>query len=143
MLSSVDQITVKIPADLSSLIELGEHLRAFLARIPNLAEPEITLYNIELSVQEIAVNIVKHSYAHFPGEILMIATLIAQPLQLTVVLEDNGISFDPADVPEPCLGELQEHGFGLFLVHQLMDEVEYHSENGRNRWRLAKTLPCI
>ena len=100
-------------------------------------------YNIELAVQEIAVNIVKHSYAHSSGEILMMVTLSEVPFHLTVVLEDNGISFNPENVPEPRLGELQEHGFGLFLVRQLMDKVEYHSENGRNRWRLVKMLPCI
>ncbi len=140
MSSSVGQITVKIPAELSALIELGEQLRTLLSVIPDLYEPEITLYNIELAVQEISVNIVTHSYAHFPGEILMNAVLTEPPLQLTVTLEDNGISFNPDDVPEPRLGEIQEHGFGLFLVRQLMDVVEYDSEGGHNRWKLAKIL---
>ncbi|MFN8442657.1 MAG: ATP-binding protein [Caldilineaceae bacterium] len=143
MLSSAGQITVKIPAQLSALVELGEQLRAFLSLIPDLAEPEIILYNIELAVQEIAVNIVKHSYAHYPGEILMSVALSDVPLQLTIVLEDNGISFDPDAIPEPRLGEIQEHGFGLFLVRQLMDEVEYRSENEQNCWRLVKTLQRI
>lgn len=141
MSSSIGQITVKIPAELSSLIDLGEQLRAFLALVPDLAEPEVTLYNIELAVQEIAVNIVKHSYVHSPGEILMKAVLSETPLQLTIVLEDNGISFNPDEIPEPRLGEIQEHGFGLFLVRQLMDMVEYRSEDGYNRWKLVKTLP--
>lgn len=141
MLSPVDVITLTLPAELSNLYELGEKIRNFVARVPNLAEPEVTLYNIELAVQEIAVNIVNHSYARSGGQIHVSARLGGIPLQLTIELKDAGISFNPDDIPEPRLGELQEHGFGLFLVRQLMDRVEYDSAQGRNCWTLVKILP--
>ena len=65
------------------------------------------------------------------------------PLQITIEIEDTGIPFNPDDIPEPRLGELQEHGFGLFLVRQLMDRVEYDSSQERNCWTLVKILPLI
>lgn len=143
MLSPVNFITLTIPAELSNLYELGEKIRNLVASVPNLAEPDITLYNIELAVQEIAVNIVKHSYAHSGGQICVSARLGGTPLQITIEIEDTDIPFNPDDIPEPRLGELQEHGFGLFLVRQLMDRVEYDSSQERNCWTLVKILPLI
>ena len=55
-------------------------------------------------------------------------------------LADTGKPFDPSVVPEPDPTVLQEHGFGLFLIEQLMDKVEYDSRDGTNRWRLIKKL---
>ena len=69
--------------------------------------------------------------------------LESQPSRLTILLHDTGAAFDPTLVPPPKLGELQEHGFGLFLMHQLMDEVEYsHSASG-NVWKLVKSIPLV
>jgi serine/threonine-protein kinase RsbW len=60
---------------------------------------------------------------------------------LTLWFHDTGASFDPTVVPTPRLGELQEHGFGLFLVRELMDEVEYQANASGNCWTLVKRFP--
>lgn len=133
-------ITLDIPATLMCVHILSRCACALVESVTNLADAAVTLYNLELAIQEVAVNIVKHAYAHSTGRIQMTLALEVQPPQLTVLLADTGGSFDPALVPHPQLGELQEHGFGLFLVRQLMDEVEYsHSAKG-NLWKLVKTI---
>lgn len=134
-------ITLDIPATLAYVHILSRCACALVESVANLAEPAVNLYNLELALQEVAVNIVKHAYAHSEGRIQMTLCLEAQPARLTILLQDTGASFDPTQVPPPKLGELQEHGFGLFLVRQLMDEVEYsHSARG-NCWKLVKTIP--
>lgn len=134
-------ITLDIPATLAYVHILSRCACALVESVANLAEPAVNLYNLELAVQEVAVNIVKHAYAHSAGRIQMTLCLEAQPARLTILLQDTGASFDPARVPPPKLGELQEHGFGLFLVRQLMDEVEYSYSAKGNRWKLVKTIP--
>jgi serine/threonine-protein kinase RsbW len=109
--------------------------------IPKLADPTVNLYNLELAIQEVAVNIVNHAYAEKEGRIQMRLHLSEQPPQLTLFFHDTGVSFDPTVVPAPQLGELQEHGFGLFLVRELMDEVEYQADATGNRWKLVKRFP--
>lgn len=133
-------IEIEIPAELQYLESLGERLREFLGVIPNLIEPEATRYNIELAVHEIAANIVNHAYVNSSGAIVMSATLSSEPMQINVTLEDTGCAFDPDTVQEPNLGELQEHGFGLFLVRHLMDKVEYQQLDKKNVWQLTKVL---
>jgi anti-sigma regulatory factor (Ser/Thr protein kinase) len=46
---------------------------------------------------------------------------------LTLVITDEGEGFDPAALPDPTSGEhlLSAHGRGVFLIHRLMDHVEY------------------
>ncbi|MFN8495806.1 MAG: ATP-binding protein [Caldilineaceae bacterium] len=139
--SVADSMTLDIPANLQYVNVLGASVCAFLTNVQQLAEPETTRYNLELAIYEIGVNIVNHAYANRHGRIRMSATLSHQPLQVTITLDDTGASFDPSLVPEPRLGELQEHGYGLFLVTQLMDEVEYTPTNAGNTWKLIKNLP--
>ena len=136
-------ITLDIPATLSHVHILSLCTCALVESVSGLAEPAVTLYNLELALQEVAVNIVKHAYAHREGRIQMTLHLDVQPTRLTILLHDTGEPFDPTLVPLPKLGELQEHGFGLFLMRQLMDEVEYsHSASG-NIWKLVKNIPLM
>lgn len=136
-------ISLDIPAELQYVNILGASICAFLTNIEQLAEPATILYNLELAIQEISVNIATHAYANAPGRINMSATLSYQPLRITIILRDQGTSFDPAGVAQPNFGSLQEHGYGLFLVTELMDEVEYQQIGGENVWRLVKNLPTI
>jgi serine/threonine-protein kinase RsbW len=139
--ASADTIMVDIPADLRYVNILGAAVSAFVANIGGLVDREATLYNLELAIQELSVNITTHAYAICPGRIRMSAALSHPLQQITIILHDTGTSFNPTEVPDPTLGELQEHGYGLFLVHQLIDEVEYMPTDGENIWKLIKNLP--
>ena len=141
--STSAKITLDIPAEVQYVNILGACACAFLANLEQLADPEITLYNLELAIQEVSVNIATHAYANSRGRIHMSAVLSHQPLKVTIILQDTGASFNPSLVPQPALGELQEHGYGLFLVTQLMDEVEYKQIDGGSVWKLSKNLPVI
>lgn len=138
--SVANSIRLEIPAELQYLERLGDALREFLGTVPDLAEPEVTLYNVELAVQEIAANIVTHAYSESAGKITLSATLADNPICINITLQDRGRSFNPESVAKPRLGEIQEHGFGLFLANALMDTVEYQNSNGENIWHLCKTL---
>jgi len=49
---------------------------------------------------------------------------------------DEAVPFDPSSLPEPELeGDLEERrigGLGVFLIRQVMDEVSYRHEDGKN-----------
>lgn len=139
--ATTPEVFLEIPATLGHVHLLSRCACALAETIPNLAEPVVNLYNLELALQEIAVNIVNHAYADRGGRIQMRLRLTEEPPQLTILLHDTGVAFDPTQVPAPRLGELQEHGFGLFLVRELMDEVDYQTGETGNTWKLVKTLP--
>lgn len=142
-LSDIDEtVRLDIPASLKYLNVLGACLTAVLTRIQNTEDPDITIYNIQLAIHEICTNIMLHAYAHIPkvGRIEVIITLYLQEKNLRIDIFDNGDPFDEKNVTEPDLVHGQVHGYGLFLVRNLMDSVQYQRQDQRNAWCLTKHL---
>jgi len=138
---TVDVIRLELPATYKYLNILGTSISGMIERVDDLAEAEIVSYNIQLGVNEIFANIVGHAYADDESQRVDITiSLMAAPRRMVVELHDTGAAFDPDAVPPPNLEDAQIHGYGLFLVEQLLDEVEYQPHPGGNCWRLVKYL---
>ncbi len=136
-----DTIRLDLPANLKYLHLVGSCIEGVLMRIEGLADPEKQVYNLQLAAQELCTNIVEHAYSgRDKARIRVSLSLEANPIQLVLKFWDTGRSFEPSMVPPPALGEPQVHGFGLFLVQQLVDDIEYRPMVGGNHWRLAKRL---
>jgi serine/threonine-protein kinase RsbW len=97
-------------------------------------------YSLELAVYETCTNIVQHAYVNSEGHIEIELTIENNPLRLVVDLYDTGKPFKMAEIPSLNLDIPQEHGYGLFLVRQLMDEVSYQPGSEKNHWKLVKNL---
>ena len=92
---------------------------------------ERALYEIQLAVDEACANVVDHAYEGAdPGDIEVSCRLDDQIL--TVQVRDWGTGFDLAGVADPDLdAPLEERtlgGLGLFLVRQVMDDVQFRSD---------------
>jgi len=140
-------IHLDVPASARYLGVIGACIGELLARVDGLDDAEALTYNVQLAVQEICVNVVKHAYGGedegdggHDNRIAIALTLAAPPLRLIVECHDGGQSFDPARIPIPDLEHAQVNGYGLFLVHHLIDTVTYDPCPGHNRWRLVKYL---
>jgi serine/threonine-protein kinase RsbW len=136
--SSRNQVRLEIPAEHTHLGMLADCIRALLERVPDIPDREATIYNIQLAAHECCANVVDHAYAETGGTIVAVLGLEDSPRQMVIELHDNGRIFNPEDAPAPNLDEAQIHGYGLFLIHELMDEVTYDPMPGDNRWRLVK-----
>jgi anti-sigma regulatory factor (Ser/Thr protein kinase) len=125
----------------SDLSQLGE-MRAFLREAcqkawgpDDLGEP---FHLLELALGEAATNVMLHAYDRRGGQpIEMVVEVDCKGV--TVWLYHNGRNFDPFDVPPPVFDGSKESGFGLYLIRQAVDEVQYfHDERGRCGIRLFK-----
>jgi len=135
-----DVIHLDLPATHKYLNLLGACIGEMLSRLDDVADVESTIYNLQLAVQECCANIVDHAYDGTDGRIYATLNLIDEPRRLVIELHDNGHTFEPELVPQPVLGEPQVRGYGLFLMRQLLDEVDYLPQPGDNCWRLVKQL---
>jgi serine/threonine-protein kinase RsbW len=137
-----DTIRLDVPASYKYLHLLAPCLAEMLVRFEDLAEREVTVYNLQLALHEVCTNIVEHAYAGTSGgRVLVSLTLHEQARCLVIEVQDSGSSFAIESVAEPDLEQAQEGGYGLFLVRSLMDEVTYTPGGPQNIWRLVKQLP--
>ena len=101
--------------------------------------------NLNLSLDELITNIVSYGYRDGEEHEIRI-TLTEEEGSLKVVLEDDGIPFDPlSDAPDPDLdADVEERrigGLGVHFVKSLMDEVAYERRGGCNRLTLIQRSP--
>jgi serine/threonine-protein kinase RsbW len=134
-------IRLELPATHKHLNILGACISELLARVDNVDERDAITYNLQLAAHEACANIIDHAYAgNRNHRILITLTLTERPRRLIIELYDTGYAFDLATVAEPNLDEAHDHGYGLFLMRRLMDEVIYTSQPEGNHWVLTKHL---
>jgi len=86
---------------------------------------------IELSLQEALANAVVHGAKEDPDKIIECLVACDEQRGMLIIVRDPGEGFDPAAIPSCTVGEnlYSDHGRGIFLINQLMDEVKFH-KNG-------------
>ena len=120
-----------------------ERLRDWLAKSVSSNTPvplsDDTLFKILLAVQEAATNVMFHGLQPQSSQDLTVQIRFERSA-LSVEIVYEGASFSPESVPAPSFDGSRDHGFGMFLIDQLMDEVSYTFTQGRNAIRLVKQL---
>lgn len=135
-----NDVALDLPASYTYLNLVSACIGALLERVDGLANRKTLTYQIQLAVHETCTNIVEHAYAGQRGRILIVLSYLDDARQLVIHIQDNGASFEFSGYQQPNLGETQESGYGLYLIHQLMDEVDYQPFPEKNQWRLVKHL---
>jgi serine/threonine-protein kinase RsbW len=136
-------IRLDLPARYTYLHILSDCIADMLRLIDGIEDPEMLTYNVQLAAHEACTNIVGHAYdGSNTGEerISISLALRPQPLRLEIELRDTGKSFNPQVVPAPNLEQAQIHGYGIFLMQNLMDKVTYTAGTEDNYLFLVKHL---
>ncbi len=87
---------------------------------------------IELALTEALANAVVHGAKGDPQKLVECDVACDEAQGMLIVVRDPGPGFDPAAIPSPVVGEniYSNHGRGIFLINQLMDEVQFKN-NGK------------
>lgn len=105
-------------------------------------QPEIS-YGVNLALEELLANTISYGYEDEEIHRIEVLLRLEGPL-LTVMVVDDGIPFDPTQVPEsPELVSLDEpeiRGLGLLLVNRMMDGIEYQRRANCNIAILTKSI---
>jgi serine/threonine-protein kinase RsbW len=82
---------------------------------------------IELSLQEALANAVVHGAKEDPSKTVECLVACDEQRGILIIVRDPGLGFDPGHIPSCTLGEnlYSNHGRGIFLINQLMDEVKF------------------
>jgi|SRR5215831_5553181 len=87
--------------------------------------------SIELAISEALANAVVHGCCSDPSKIIECDVACDETRGMLIVVRDPGPGFDPNLLPSPVQGQniYSNHGRGIYLINQLMDEVEFQ-KNG-------------
>ncbi|MCX5855379.1 MAG: ATP-binding protein [Deltaproteobacteria bacterium] len=101
---------------------------------------------VELSLEEVLVNIIKHAYKECGIEGNITITCKQDAAQnLVIEIADSGTPFDISSAREPDISldieERQVGGLGIFFVKKLMDDVRYKREDNQNKLTLVVNNP--
>lgn len=97
-------------------------------------EPALT-FKVKLAIEELGINVANHGRVDKIPEIEIVVN--SSPEKLTITIEDDGRPFDPLnDAPAPDLTSALEDrpigGLGIHFVREMMDEMTYRHEDGKN-----------
>jgi serine/threonine-protein kinase RsbW len=131
-MSELALIRLDLPGNIKYLNVPGSCIAAMLEREDEIEERDVVIYQVQLAVHELCVNIIEHAYAETGGRIEIILSICADPHQLLIETCDSGLPFDPSLVPDP--DPLSERGRGLYIKRHFTNEVTYHARGGSG-WR--------
>ena len=98
---------------------------------------------IRLAVDEAYTNVIKHAY-NFDNTKLVNIKVELSGHEFLITISDEGRSFNPDNYSEPNVKERimlrKRGGVGVYLIHKLMDRVEYRKQGIQNEIVMSKKL---
>ena len=120
-----------IDADIHAVPEVSAELDHALR---DRAFTDEEILDTQLAVEEAITNVILHGYAGDTGKIVITCRTTSGLAE--VQIEDTAPPFDPLSLPEPDMsGDIEDRkigGLGVFLIRQVMDDIIYRRESGRN-----------
>lgn len=99
---------------------------------------------IDVAVEELFTNIASYSYTPDVGTATVRVEVTNDPLAVIITFVDHGVPYDPLKKADPNLDvEVEDRsvgGFGIFMVKNSMDEINYEYRDGQNILTIRKNL---
>jgi serine/threonine-protein kinase RsbW len=121
-------------------------VRNFTAQLVALSKlPRSDENKIVLAVDEAVTNVIEHGYE--PNQVGPVEVEIEfDDEKFTIYIRDQAKMYDPGTKNDP---DIMEHlkagkkkGLGIFLIRQIMDEVQYKFKGGvQNELKMVKKVP--
>ncbi|MCW3098665.1 MAG: protein serine/threonine phosphatase [Chthonomonadaceae bacterium] len=122
----------EVASALRELSTLRRFVRDFCRQLPPPEVDEETVSKLEIAINEAASNVMRHAYRGREEERIRILA-DAYPDRICFRLLYRGEPFDPQQVRAPSFDGSREGGFGVYMIAQCVDRVEYgrdaHGEN--------------
>lgn len=99
---------------------------------------------ISVALEEVFINVAHYAYPDGNGKAKVSINIDPTTDEMTCILSDSGIAFNPLTQDEPDITLPVEQreigGLGILIVKKTMDYVEYSRENGENILTMRKKL---
>ena len=105
---------------------------------------ETITWRFQLALEELLRNVIAHAYTDNCAHEIEVHFQCSDS-EFTAVVRDDGIPFNPTHIEAPDLSEALEEreigGLGIHLARNVVEELDYAWEEGRNVVTLRSQLP--
>jgi anti-sigma regulatory factor (Ser/Thr protein kinase) len=132
--------TLVLKSERADIARIGTWLEQFGAA-HGLVEDDV--YNLQLILDELVINIIKHGHGDDPTHVIRIDLTLAGKLA-TLRIEDTAPPFNPTEAPPPNfdlpIEERPIGGLGVHIVKALAETMVYERIGESNVLTITKTL---
>jgi serine/threonine-protein kinase RsbW len=129
---------LNLQSRLSDMARLSPWIQSLASRH---AIPENVQFAIELCLEEVVSNVIRHGYAGNEDRLVNVRFTMPRDSYFEFVVDDEAAPFNPLDSPDlQPLDPLQETrigGQGIRLVRDFADTLEYEAMPNGNRLRIG------
>lgn len=126
--SSSTHFEVTLHADVAAISPVVGWIMRLVGELEYSAGKE---FEIEMALREALANAIVHGCKGDPAQKVECSVTGDREQGILIVVRDPGTGFNPASIPSPTDDSNlhSDHGRGILLINQLMDEVK-HERNG-------------
>jgi len=117
-------LNVTVPATASAIAGVSDTVADIML---DLGIPEEKRLEIGLALQEALANAVVHGCGNDPSKNVHCRLNCDSKDRILIIVSDPGPGLDMSSLASPMVGEnlYQDHGRGIYLIRQLMDDVQF------------------
>jgi serine/threonine-protein kinase RsbW len=124
------------------VIKVDETIQSDVSMIDSAVEKIVSLVkqsgcchdtqDVDLALREALANAIIHGNRSNHEKFVRVCLAVQRDCTILIIVKDTGPGFEPIQLPNPLSREnlLAEHGRGIFLVNQLMDDVRFTFDGG-------------
>lgn len=134
-LCSACKFNVVISADPAAISTVSDGVMQLLRQMKCAEGKE---FEVDIALREALANAIKHGCNNDPSKRVQCCVACEPSGEVLIIVRDPGPGFDLAKLPDP-LDEsrlMEDHGRGIHLINQFMDEVRYEDEGREIQMRL-------
>jgi serine/threonine-protein kinase RsbW len=126
---SAYQLTMAIPADAAAIPIVTDGVGELMEQKH---WPREDAFAVQLALQEAVANAIRHGCRGDVSKLVQCSVSCGESGELVIVVRDPGPGFDPSAIADPLdpANILRSSGRGIFLIRELMDEVQF-ADGGR------------
>lgn len=135
-----DKLILSLDLSLPGKVKaIGPVVQHVMEKIKEMGCAEGKEFEVETSMHEAIVNAVVHGCQRDPESTVQVSVACDETRGMLIVVRDPGPGFDPESIPSPINAEqlYAEHGRGIYLITQLMDDVRIE-KGGTEIWMHKK-----
>jgi len=123
---------------------VDEQITTIVSSLEEMNVDHRKVYQINLALEEILVNVAKYAYSSKEGIIDVSYEIDKNSNELRVVIKDKGQPFNPLEKEDPDLhSSVQDRkigGLGIFITKNMVDNIQYRRINDENILEFSKKL---